>query len=131
MLVSQPGIVRDATLATLGMVPGLVMVGTAPGALSATRQLRTSELDLVLTDANIPLDEVLALLQWTQTNFPALRVIVMTTTAHQRAQAISWGAHAAIQRAGMTNQLEMALQQLQASAAIETISENIGATHEA
>jgi DNA-binding NarL/FixJ family response regulator len=109
LLVSQPGIVQDATLSILGMARGLVLAGVAAGALSATRLLDEIEVDLLLIDANVPADEVLALLEWASSRRPALQRVVMAPSHARGEQALGWGAHAAVQRANLANELETML----------------------
>jgi len=67
--------------------------------------------DLLLVDANLPDEEIQALLRWVQGHHPALPCIVMTQTSKQRAQVKAWGAHSAIPRASLIDQLELVLSQ--------------------
>lgn len=105
-LVSLPGLVGQATRATVETMRGVTLVGTAAGALSATQALPKLRPDLLLIDANLPDDEVAALLEWSREHFPSMPCLVMTMTTRQRDQALAWGAHAAIQRAKLGSQLE-------------------------
>lgn len=98
LLVSLPGLVRDATYATLASFSNVSLIGSTSGALSATRLLQQLQADLLLVDANLPDEEVQALLSWTKEYRPHLPCLVMTMTSHQRYQALAWGADAAIQR---------------------------------
>lgn len=110
-LVSEPGLIQQATLGAVTSLPGVVVVATASGALSATDLVAQVQPDLLLVDANLPDEEIQALLRWVQGHYPALPCIVMTQTSKQRAQVKAWGAHSAIPRASLIDQLELVLSQ--------------------
>lgn len=112
LLVSLPGLVREATCATLASLAGVSLVGSASGALTATHLLQQLEVELLLVDANLPDEEVEALLSWVKGHRPHVQVMVMTMTSRQRHQALSWGADAAIQRFDLSEQLPAVLSQL-------------------
>jgi DNA-binding NarL/FixJ family response regulator len=114
LLVSLPGLVRDATYATLASLPQVSLVAAASGALSATRLLLQLQADLLLIDANLPDEEVLALLSWAKEYRPHMQCLVMTMTSQQRYQALAWGANAAIQRSDLSDRLPALLGQLSA-----------------
>ena len=110
-LVSEPGLIQQATRAMLGSIPGVVVVATASGALSATALISQLQPDLLLVDANLPDEEVEALLNWTSKHYPLIQSIVMTRTSRQRSQVLDWGAHAAIPRASLSHELRVVLGQ--------------------
>lgn len=110
-LVSQPGLIQEATRAVLASLPGVTLVATASGALSATALVLELQPDLLLVDANLPDEEIEALLAWVRAHCSELPCIVMTQTSRQRSQAHTWGAHSAIPRANMIDQLEIVLSQ--------------------
>ena len=110
-LVSEPGLIQQATLGAVTSLPGVVVVATASGALSATDLVTQLQPDLLLVDANLPDEEIQALLRWVQGHYPVLPCIVMTQTSRQRAQVKAWGAHSAIPRASLIDQLELVLSQ--------------------
>jgi DNA-binding NarL/FixJ family response regulator len=112
LLVSLPGLVQEATCATLVSFPDLVLVAITPGALSATQLLPQLRPDLLLVDVNLPEQEVQALLQWTRKRSPGLQRVVLAGTSHARDQALAWGADAAIQRADLVGQLQLVLRQI-------------------
>ncbi len=93
----------------VGSIPGVVVVGTASGALSATALVPQLQPDLLLVDANLPDEEIEALLRWSRENYPMLQSVVMTRTSRQRAQVMAWGAHAAIPRASLSDELRAVL----------------------
>jgi DNA-binding NarL/FixJ family response regulator len=106
LLVSQPGIVRDATIAMLQSAPGLRLSGTASGALSATQLLTDTDCDLLLVDATLPQEEMLMLLRWLRENHPQLRCAVMTTSTDDERLALAAGAHSTIRRACLSTERE-------------------------
>ena len=111
-LVSLPGLVQEATRAALMSLEDVTLVGIISGALSATALLPQLQPDLLVVDANLPEEEVEALLRWTKEHTPGLPCVVMTMTSQQRDLALSWGADAAIQRGRLFGQLETTLSQL-------------------
>ena len=111
-LVSLPGLVQEATRAALMSLSDVTLVGATSGALSATALLPQLQPDLLLVDANLPEEEVEALVRWTKQHYPGLPCVVMTLTSQQRGLALAWGADAAIQRASLISQLETTLNQL-------------------
>ena len=112
LLVSLPGLVQEATCATLVSLSDLVLVAIVPGALSATQLLQQLRPDLLLVDVNLPEQEVQALLDWTLEHSPGLQRVVLTVTSQQRDQALAWGADATIQRADLVGQLQFVLRQI-------------------
>lgn len=121
-LVSQPGLIQQATRAVLASLPGVTLVATASGALSATALVPEIQPDLLLIDANLPDEEIEALLAWVRAHRPELPCVVMTQTSRQRSQAQTWGAHSAIPRANMIDQLEVVLNQSPYGSLQETLS---------
>lgn len=85
-LVSTPGVVRDATGAILSQMRQLKLIATASGVLSAVRMLKTRRPELVLLDANLSNEEMIALLQWRMENCPNLACIVATTSSNKSAR---------------------------------------------
>lgn len=97
-LVSTPGLIRDATCATIAMTPNVRLAAVVSGALSATQLLPHIQLDLILLDANLPEEEVAALLTWLADHVPAVRKLVARTTTAECDQALAFGADAAMRR---------------------------------
>lgn len=105
----------------LSSLPDVNLVGAASGALSATAALPHLRPDLVLVDANLPNEEVQALLRWTQEHCPAVKCVVVTLTSSQRNQALGWGASAAIHRSNLTSHWASVMGLLQTSEEIDSI----------
>lgn len=97
-LVSTPGLIRDATCATLAAIPNVRLVAIASGALTATQMLQHLQFDLVLLDANLAADEVSALLTWLTDHCPAAHRVVARSTSAECDHALAFGADAAMRR---------------------------------
>ena len=105
----------------LSSLPDVKLVGAASGALSATSALPRLQPDLVLVDANLPDEEVQALLRWTAEHCPDVKCVVVTMTSRQQKQALGWGANAAIHRSNLTSHWASVLGLLQTSERIDDI----------
>jgi DNA-binding NarL/FixJ family response regulator len=114
-LVSTPGLIQQATRSTLAACPDVDLVVVASGALSATELLPRLQPALLLIDANLPEEEIRALLGWVKEHCRTVRCAVMTVTSQQRDRALTWGAEIAIHRACLADQLPAALHHLPAS----------------
>ena len=111
-LVSIPGLVRDATCATIASLPDVRIVVMASGALSATHHFQRLELDLVLLDANLPEDEVSALLTWLADHLPGARRVVARTTSAECDQALAFGADEAFRRDELAGKLALFIDEM-------------------
>jgi len=112
VLVSTPGLVQQATRSTLALCPDVDLVAIASGALSATRVMSQMQPDVLLIDANLPEEEMEALLRWAKEHCPGTRCVVSTSTSQHSDRALVSGAHAAIHRAGLADQLHATLSHL-------------------
>lgn len=97
-LVSAPGTIRNSTCATIVNTPNLHLVVVVSGALSATQVVQGAQLDLILFDANIPEDEMSALLNWLSDHLPSVRTLAARMTSERCRQAIALGADDAVRR---------------------------------
>ena len=104
-LVSAPGLICDATCATIATIPRARLVAVVAGALSATQRLHQLKPDLILLDANLPTDEVSALLAWLAEHCPTLPKVVARTTTAECHQALAFGAQQAFRRDELATQL--------------------------
>jgi DNA-binding NarL/FixJ family response regulator len=91
LLVSQPGIMHKTLQTILQSIPGALVVG-ANGALTAYELLEREYIDVVVVDANNPLEERLALLARIKKQFPQIRCIVLTTTSRNQHRLSAAGA---------------------------------------
>jgi DNA-binding NarL/FixJ family response regulator len=111
-LVSAPGSIRDATCATIAMMPDVRLVALMSGALSATRLLPHIQLDHILLDANLPEEEVSALLTWLAEHLPAVRKVVTRTTSAECDQARAFGADEAFRRDELAPKLALFIDEM-------------------
>jgi DNA-binding NarL/FixJ family response regulator len=108
--VSEPGMMQEALHALLGALPHITIVGQASGGLSALRLLSRCEADVVVIDANIPVEEMLALVQSINALRPRVACIVLTAVRSQQRLAMDRGASAALLRSSPTRQISEAIQ---------------------
>jgi DNA-binding NarL/FixJ family response regulator len=110
VFVSEPGVMREAMQAVLAALPQVSIVGLAGGSLSALHLLQQREADVVIIDANIPVDEMLALVR----SIKALRLpvacIALASTRSQMRLAVAEGANAALPRRSPPRQISEAIQ---------------------
>lgn len=106
VLVSSPGLVQRATESTLAACPGVELVSTVPGALSATGLLLRTQPDLLLLDATLADEELEALLSWVKVRYPEVFCAALTASTRQRERVLGWGADVVIHRGDLTGQLQ-------------------------
>jgi DNA-binding NarL/FixJ family response regulator len=111
-LVSAPGPICEATCATLAHAAHIRLVALASGALSATQLLQHVQPDLILLDANLPEEEMLALLRWLNDNYPNVHSLVATLTTQLVNQALAHGAENAFRRDELPSKLAEATDHL-------------------
>ena len=109
LLVSAPGIVREATIVTLESIPQIGGVELASGALSAMEQLSNSGSHLLIIDANLPAEEAESLVRWSKQHRPETRCIVLAKGMAELEQARTAGADAVFLRSSSAQQLAEAL----------------------
>jgi DNA-binding NarL/FixJ family response regulator len=109
LLVSAPGIVREATTVMLDSLPRVAGVELASGALSAIEQLRKGNSYLLVIDANLPPEEVESLVRWVKEQRSDTRCIVLAKSMVELEQARVAGADAVFLRSISARQLEEAL----------------------
>jgi DNA-binding NarL/FixJ family response regulator len=97
-VASSPGISEQSLRATLESLPSVQVVGTAAGCLSALQMVRDSQPDLVILDANLPLEDVREFLRQLQQEGLVTRSLVLAGTNGQVRQALVAGADAALRR---------------------------------
>lgn len=106
-LISTPGLICDATCATIARIPRARLVAVISGALSATQLLQHIQLDLVLLDVNLSGEEVSALLAWLADHLPNVRKVVARTTTAECDRAIAFGADEVMRRDELATKLEL------------------------
>jgi DNA-binding NarL/FixJ family response regulator len=108
--VSEPGMMQEALHALLGALPHIKIVGQASGGLSALHLLSRCEADVVVIDANIPVEEMLALVQSINALRPPVASFVFAAARSQMRLALASGATAALPRSSPTRQISEAIQ---------------------
>ena len=95
LIVSQPGPLRDGLRALLTAMPQIEIIGEAGDMTSALRMIEGHCPTLVLSDADLPGDEVWNTLKTTKANWPEVRWIVLANTVEQQQAAARAGADSA------------------------------------
>lgn len=114
IIASAPGIMAQSLRAMMESVPSVQVVGMAAGCLSALQMVRDSKADLVVIDANLPIEDVQAFLQQLKNEgLPTQSLVLSVTRAHAR-RALAAGADIVFRRDGSTRQLSALLAALDA-----------------
>ena len=109
IIVSRPGVIRQALRAALALLPQIYIAGAAGGGLSAMHLVCQNQPALLIIDSSLPEDEVLALLRQVKQEQPRIRCLVVAETNRQQAAVQALGADAAILRSEPTEHLVKAL----------------------
>lgn len=109
VLVSLPGARRKSLRAILNSLPQVRVVGTASGGLTAHALIQHNRSNLIVIDADLPADEVSALIRNVRQAHPTTGTIVLAATARLRDEATMAGADAVVKRAVSVSDLRDAL----------------------
>lgn len=109
LLVSAPGIIREATTIMLESIPQVGHVESASGALSAIERLRDGNSLILVIDANLPAEEAESLVRWSKQNRPHTRCIVLVKGTAELDRLRSAGADAVFLRSSSARDLAKAL----------------------
>lgn len=112
VLVSRPGIRREALRAVLATVPWLEIGGTAGDGLTAINLVRVHQPSLLVVDSNLLEEEILALVKQVKEARSHIRCLVFTDTASQQQRMLAGGADAALVRDGAPRHLNQTLERL-------------------
>lgn len=105
LLVSVPGIIREATTIMLDSIPQVGRVEFASGALSAIEHLRNGNSYLLVIDANLPAEEAGSLVRWSKQHRPDIRCVVLVKSMADLEQTRAAGADAVFLRSSSARQL--------------------------
>lgn len=105
LLVSAPGIIREATMVMLESIAQIGQVALIGGALSAIEQLQSGNYFLLVIDANVPAEEAESLVRWAKQNRPDMSCIVLAKGMVELDRARSAGADAVFLRSSSAQQL--------------------------
>lgn len=78
-LVEDQGLVRGAVAALLSLDIGIEVVGQATNGQTALQEIADLKPDIVLTDIEMPIMTGIELAQKLYVDFPAIKVVIMTT----------------------------------------------------
>ena len=98
IIAARPGVTRQALQTMLALVPEIEIVGIAGGGLSALNLARTFPPTLLIMDAGLPEDEIVALLRCAKQELCQARCLVLTETSRQQQVVLAAGADAVLLR---------------------------------
>jgi DNA-binding NarL/FixJ family response regulator len=105
VIASVPGFAEQSLRATLESLPSVRVVGTAAGCLSAWQMVRDRQADLVVIDANLPLEDVQVFLHQLKREGLKTWSLVLAATDGQVRRALAAGADVALRRDAPVSQL--------------------------
>ena len=109
VIASAPGIAEQSLRTTLESLSAVRVVGTAAGCLTALQMVRDRQVDLVVIDANLPLEEVQEFLRRLEQEGRETRVLVLTETTSDVYRALAAGADASLRRDASIRELGAAV----------------------
>ncbi len=120
LLVEDQELISSALAALLDLEDDFEVVGRAPDGREALRQLEGLEVDVVVTDVEMPHMSGLDLAGAMRTRFPAVKVVMLTTFARvgYLQRAMESGADAYLLKDGPTRSLSAAIRGVMAGAKI-------------
>jgi chemotaxis response regulator CheB len=92
LIVSQPGVLQNILIDSLQELP-VEVAGVASGGLSAVAMLKGRLPDMLILDANLPIEETLALLEHVRGKYPQVYCLVISETSRARTSMRAAGAH--------------------------------------
>ncbi|MGL4649729.1 MAG: hypothetical protein ACRC1H_10005 [Caldilineaceae bacterium] len=98
LVVSRPGIMRQALRSSLAAFPGINIIGACGDGLSALHMLAEHRPHLLVVDSNLLDEEVEALLATVRKSWPAIFSVALLYTRSREAKVLAAGASAAVQR---------------------------------
>ena len=112
VITSAPGVAVQSLRTTLESLPSIQIAGTTTGCLTALQMVGDRPTDLVVIDANLPLEEVQELLRQLGQEGRETHVLVLTQTTGEVYRALAVGADAALRRDASIQQLGAAIAEL-------------------
>ncbi len=116
LIAAPPGLMRRSLRAVLATFPEIDLIGEADGCLSALTMSQTLQPDILLLSADLPENEVTALLQKVGA-FEGYRprTVAFVNTLGQKRQILNAGAEAVLWQSDTTRKLSRILQRFQSS----------------
>ena len=118
VVVSQPGVLREALVAVLASYASITITGRASGALTALNLVRQQPPHLLVIDSTLPEEEAIALVREVKRAWPGVACLVLSSTHRQRQQWLAAGADETLPRYGSTEEMEQALRRLAPNAVV-------------
>ncbi|RYY16170.1 MAG: response regulator transcription factor [Cytophagaceae bacterium] len=111
-IVDDHAIVRDGLRALLAHEPGLTVVGEAGHGQELLDRLPTTPTDVVLLDINMPVLDGLATTVRLHTEYPDVKILVLSMLNHERyiGQLFDAGAHGYILKSAEKGEIVVAIQ---------------------
>ena len=111
-IVDDHAVLRNGLRALLDQEPNLQLVGEASNGQELLDQLLTTPTDVVLLDMNMPVLDGIATAQRLRTDYPEVRVLMLSMVDQPRsvAQAMSSGAHGYILKNADKHEILMGIQ---------------------
>lgn len=91
IIASAPGVMAQSLRVMMESMPLVRVVGMAAGCLSALQMVRDSGADLVVIDANLPIEDVQMLLQELRNEGLPTRSLVLASTRSHARRALAAG----------------------------------------
>ena len=112
-IVSRPGIMQQSLRSSLTACAWIAVVASFGDGLTALNQLAHSNPALLVIDANLLDEEVVALLEGVKLSKPEIRCFVLAHSRLQRRHLLAEGADAVVLRSGSLSELMDALAKFQ------------------
>lgn len=112
VIVSQPGVLREALAALLASYSNIAITGCVSGALLALNLIRQQPPQLLVIDSTLPEDEAIALVQQVKQAWPTVACLVLSITSRTRQEFLNAGADEILPRFSSTEEMEQALRRL-------------------
>ncbi|GAB4429145.1 MAG: hypothetical protein Kow0031_09580 [Anaerolineae bacterium] len=118
VVVSQPGLLRDALVSWLASFAGVGDIACAGGSLTALDMIRQQPPHLLVIDNTLPEEEVAALVRQVKGEWPAIVCLVFSSTHRPQQQRHDAGADAIVPRHGSPQEMETTLRRLTRNGAV-------------
>ncbi len=118
VVVSQPGVLREALVAVLASYATTTITGRASGALTALNLVRQQPPHLLVIDNTLPEDEAIALVRQVKQECPAVACLVFSSAYRPQPQWHDAGADELLPRYSSGEELDQALRRLTHSTAV-------------
>jgi DNA-binding NarL/FixJ family response regulator len=112
IIAVRPGVMQQALRMTLAQLSHIEISGAAGGGLSAFNLAHKDPPALLIIDASLPEDEILALLRSIKQELPQTRCLVLAETTRQQQVMLAAGADAVLLRGEATERFKAVLDEI-------------------